>query len=152
MGSGSRRGWAQLAPEWTLAVSTIRIGGHRIQHHEHQVILRQPLAHVHRHQQRLITLREQEVLRHIVISSTGAATTKARRLCDRLNYPGPPDRSDGRTLIIRCAANSGMRAEPPVLEQISSVVVGGGTQNGRFAAPPSRHRLAQGTEWSACRA
>jgi hypothetical protein len=26
------------------------------------------------------------------------------------NYPGPPDRSDGRTLIIRCAANGGMRA------------------------------------------
>src|SRR5438874_12522747 len=26
MGSGSRRGWAQLAPEWTLTVSTIRIG------------------------------------------------------------------------------------------------------------------------------
>jgi hypothetical protein len=37
------------------------------------------------------------------------------------NYPGPPDRSDGRTLIIRCAANGGMRgerrdarAEPPI--------------------------------------
>jgi hypothetical protein len=28
------------------------------------------------------------------------------------NYPGPPDRSDGRTLIIRCAANGGMRAGP----------------------------------------
>jgi short-subunit dehydrogenase len=27
MGSGSRRGWAQPAPEWTLTVSTVRIGG-----------------------------------------------------------------------------------------------------------------------------
>jgi hypothetical protein len=39
-------------------------GGHRVQHHEHQIVFGQPLAHVHRHQQRLITLREQEVLRH----------------------------------------------------------------------------------------
>jgi hypothetical protein len=39
-------------------------GGHRVQHHEHQIVLRQPLAHVHRQQQRLITLREKEILRH----------------------------------------------------------------------------------------
>jgi len=39
-------------------------GGHRIQHHEHQVVPGQPLAHVHRQQQRLITLRKEEVLRH----------------------------------------------------------------------------------------
>jgi hypothetical protein len=39
-------------------------GGHRVQNHEHQVVLRQPLAHIHRQQQRLITLRKQEVLRH----------------------------------------------------------------------------------------
>jgi hypothetical protein len=40
-------------------------GGHRSQHDEHQIVLRQPLAHVHRHQQRLITLREKEILRHV---------------------------------------------------------------------------------------
>jgi hypothetical protein len=39
-------------------------GGHRVQHHEHQIVLGQPLPHVHRQQQRLITLRVQEVLRH----------------------------------------------------------------------------------------
>jgi hypothetical protein len=39
-------------------------GGHRIQHHIHQIVLGQPLAHVHRQQQRLITLREKEILRH----------------------------------------------------------------------------------------
>jgi hypothetical protein len=39
-------------------------GGHRVQHHEHQIDLGQPFPHVHRHQQRLITLREKEVLRH----------------------------------------------------------------------------------------
>jgi hypothetical protein len=38
--------------------------GYRVQHHERQVILGQPLAHVHRQQQRLITLRKQEILRH----------------------------------------------------------------------------------------
>jgi hypothetical protein len=77
---------------------------------------------------------------------------EARRLCDRLNYSGQPDRSDGRTLIINCAADGGMHGAALYWEQIASVVVGGGTQNGRFAAPSSRHRLAQGTEWSACRA
>jgi len=35
-------------------------GGHRVQHHEHQIVLGQPLPHVHRQQQRLITLRERE--------------------------------------------------------------------------------------------
>jgi hypothetical protein len=39
-------------------------GSHRVQHHVHQIVLGQPLAHVHRHQQRLITLREKEILRH----------------------------------------------------------------------------------------
>jgi hypothetical protein len=39
-------------------------GGHRIQHDEDQIVLGQPLAHVHRHQQRLITLRAKEILRH----------------------------------------------------------------------------------------
>jgi hypothetical protein len=39
-------------------------GGHRIQHHEHQIVFGQPLAHVHRQQQRLITLRVQKILRH----------------------------------------------------------------------------------------
>jgi hypothetical protein len=39
-------------------------GRHRVQHDEHQVVFGQPLAHVRRHQQRLITLREKEVLRH----------------------------------------------------------------------------------------
>jgi hypothetical protein len=38
--------------------------GHRVQHHIHQIVLGQPLPHVHRQQQRLITLRVQEVLRH----------------------------------------------------------------------------------------
>ena len=37
---------------------------HRIQHDEHQVVFGQPVPHVHRHQQRLITLRVKEVLRH----------------------------------------------------------------------------------------
>jgi hypothetical protein len=39
-------------------------GGHRIQNDEHQIVLGQPLAHIHRQQQRLITLREKEILRH----------------------------------------------------------------------------------------
>ena len=38
--------------------------GHRIQHDEHQIVLGQPLAHVHRQQQRLITLRGKEILQH----------------------------------------------------------------------------------------
>jgi hypothetical protein len=38
--------------------------GHRVQHDEHQVVLGQPLAHVHRQQHRLITLRGKEILRH----------------------------------------------------------------------------------------
>jgi hypothetical protein len=39
-------------------------GGHRVQHHVHQVVFGQPLAHVRRHQQRLITLRVKEILQH----------------------------------------------------------------------------------------
>jgi hypothetical protein len=39
-------------------------GGHRVQHDERQIVPGQPLAHVHRQQQRLITLREKEVLQH----------------------------------------------------------------------------------------
>jgi hypothetical protein len=39
-------------------------GGHRVQHHEHQIVLRQPVPHIQRHQQRLITLRANEILRH----------------------------------------------------------------------------------------
>jgi hypothetical protein len=39
-------------------------GGHSVQHHEHQVVSGQPLAHVHRQQQRLITLGIKEILRH----------------------------------------------------------------------------------------
>ena len=39
-------------------------GGHRVQDHEHQIVFGQPLPHVHRQQQRLITLREKKVLRH----------------------------------------------------------------------------------------
>ena len=38
--------------------------GHRVQHHEHQIVLGQPLAHIYRQQQRLITLRIHKVLRH----------------------------------------------------------------------------------------
>jgi hypothetical protein len=38
--------------------------GHHIEHDEHQIVPGQPLAHVHRQQQRLITLREKEILRH----------------------------------------------------------------------------------------
>jgi hypothetical protein len=36
----------------------------QIQNDERQIVLRQPLPHVHRHQQRLITLREKKILRH----------------------------------------------------------------------------------------
>jgi len=39
-------------------------GGHRVQHHEHQIVFGQPLAHIHRQQQRLLTLRVQKILRH----------------------------------------------------------------------------------------
>jgi molybdopterin-dependent oxidoreductase-like protein len=39
-------------------------GRHRVQHDEHHIVFGQPLAHVHRQQQRLITLREKEILRH----------------------------------------------------------------------------------------
>lgn len=39
-------------------------GGHHIQDHEHQIVLGQPLAHIHRQQQRPITVRVQEILRH----------------------------------------------------------------------------------------
>jgi hypothetical protein len=39
-------------------------GGDRVQHHVHQIVFGQPLAHFHRQQKRLITLREKEVLRH----------------------------------------------------------------------------------------
>jgi hypothetical protein len=38
--------------------------GHRVQHDEGEIVLRQPLAHIHRQQQRLITLRAKEILRH----------------------------------------------------------------------------------------
>jgi hypothetical protein len=38
--------------------------GHRVQHDEHQIVLGQPLAHVHRQEQRLITLRVKEILQH----------------------------------------------------------------------------------------
>jgi hypothetical protein len=38
--------------------------GHRVQHHEDQVVFGQPLAHVRRQQQQLITLWKKEVLRH----------------------------------------------------------------------------------------
>ena len=38
--------------------------GHRVQHHEHQIVLGQPLTHIYRQQQRLITLRIHKVLRH----------------------------------------------------------------------------------------
>jgi len=38
--------------------------GHRIQHDERQIVLGQPLAHIHRHQHRLITLRTKEIMRH----------------------------------------------------------------------------------------
>jgi hypothetical protein len=38
-------------------------GGYHVQHHEHKIVFGQPLAHAHRHQQRLITLRNQKVLR-----------------------------------------------------------------------------------------
>jgi hypothetical protein len=55
-------------------------GGHRIQHHEHQIVLGQPLTHVHRQQQRLITLRVQEILRHTQGSQAPALPgPKARR-------------------------------------------------------------------------
>lgn len=37
---------------------------HRVQHHEHQIVLGQPIPHVDRQQHRLITLRRKEVLRH----------------------------------------------------------------------------------------
>jgi hypothetical protein len=37
---------------------------HRVQHDEHQVVFGQPFPHVHRQQQRLITLRKEEILRH----------------------------------------------------------------------------------------
>jgi hypothetical protein len=39
-------------------------GRYRVQHDEHQIVLRQPFAHIHRQQQRLITLRAKEILRH----------------------------------------------------------------------------------------
>ena len=39
-------------------------GGHRVQHDEDQIVFGQPLAHVHRQQHRLITLRIEEILRH----------------------------------------------------------------------------------------
>jgi len=38
--------------------------GHRVQHREDQIVPGQPFAHVHRQQQRLITLRKQEILQH----------------------------------------------------------------------------------------
>jgi hypothetical protein len=38
--------------------------GHRVQHHEHQIVFGQPLAHVRRHQQWLIPLRINKILRH----------------------------------------------------------------------------------------
>jgi hypothetical protein len=37
---------------------------HRVQHDEHQVVFGPQLPHIHRHQQRLITLRIKEILRH----------------------------------------------------------------------------------------
>jgi len=39
-------------------------GGHRVQQDGHQIVLGQPVQHIHRHQQRLITLRAKEILRH----------------------------------------------------------------------------------------
>jgi len=37
---------------------------HCVQHYECQIVFGKPFAHVHRQQQRLITLRKQEILRH----------------------------------------------------------------------------------------
>jgi hypothetical protein len=61
--------------------------GHRVQHHEHQIVLGQPLAHVRRHQQRLITLRINEVLRHKPLSRKPALTS--RSLPELANRPEP---------------------------------------------------------------
>ena len=54
--------WRPTGPEELTLVEASR--GYRVQHDEHQIVLGQPLAHIHRQQQRLITLREKEVLRH----------------------------------------------------------------------------------------
>jgi len=53
-------------------------GGHRVQHHEHQIVLGQPFAHARRHQQWLITLRINEVLRHTPLSRKPALTGPRR--------------------------------------------------------------------------
>jgi hypothetical protein len=58
-----RRPAMPVGPMTTAKLAQIH-GGNRIQHNEHQIVLGQPLPHIHRHQQWLITLRVKEVLRH----------------------------------------------------------------------------------------
>jgi hypothetical protein len=58
-----RRPPVPISPVQAAELAKIQ-GCHCIQHDEGQIVLRQPLAHACRHQQRLVTLREKEILRH----------------------------------------------------------------------------------------
>jgi hypothetical protein len=49
-------------------------GGHRVQHDEHQIVFGQPLPHVHRQQQRLITLRRPSLVRPLQRLEPGQET------------------------------------------------------------------------------
>jgi len=72
-----RRPAVPIGPVPAIKLTQIQ-GGHRIQHHEHQIVFGQPLAHIHRQQQRLITLREKEVLRHTPGSQAPALPGRRR--------------------------------------------------------------------------
>jgi len=74
----------------TLAVEPIRSGErgqitlpHRVQHHPRKIVLGQPLPHIRRHQEHLITIRSDEVLRRDQILPTGHAPRPAPRRITR---------------------------------------------------------------------
>ena len=74
----------------TLAVEPIRSGErgqitlpHRVQHHPRKIVLGQPLPHIRRHQEHLITIRLDEVLRRDQMVPTGHAPRPAPRRVTR---------------------------------------------------------------------
>jgi len=111
-------------------------GGHRVQHHEHQVVFGQPLAHVHRHQQRLITLREGNSAAHTMISSTRPAPRRHAGLCDRLNrsYRSPrPSRPGPRYVLDACLDTAPFGDEAAWTYPPTSGAIDGGWLHGRGA-------------------
>jgi len=72
--------------------------GHRIQHEPHQMINRQPLPHIRRHQKPLIPIHRPKPLSHpTILQNTEDQPPQARRFCNRLW-------SDSKTKIMTGAS------------------------------------------------